>query len=161
NKDIVEDPHLAARGFMVEWDQPAVGVRKYPGFPIHFSNLPPVPMRPCPDLGQDNHYVLAEVLGDDAESIAQLEAGGVINTTPSFWRPPAALAPPGKCARRVPRRRAAAAHSRPPAALAPLGQCRQRVPGRRIAAARIPDRLLLDGGGQVSPLGGGHAGHVR
>jgi crotonobetainyl-CoA:carnitine CoA-transferase CaiB-like acyl-CoA transferase len=82
NKDIVEDAHLAARGFMVEWDQPAVGVRKYPGFPIHFSALPPVTMRPCPVLGQDNHYVLADVLDTPAAVIAELERNGVVADAP-------------------------------------------------------------------------------
>ncbi len=82
NQDIVEDAHLAARGFMVEWDQPAVGVRKYPGFPIHFSTRPDLPMRPCPDLGQDNHYVLNEVLGASAEDVAVLERDNVIATAP-------------------------------------------------------------------------------
>jgi crotonobetainyl-CoA:carnitine CoA-transferase CaiB-like acyl-CoA transferase len=82
NKDIVEDAHLAARGFMVEWDQPAVGVRKYPGFPIHFSALPPVTMRPCPVLGQDNRYVLADVLDTPAAVIAELERNGVLADAP-------------------------------------------------------------------------------
>jgi crotonobetainyl-CoA:carnitine CoA-transferase CaiB-like acyl-CoA transferase len=82
NRDIVEDPHLAARQFIVEWDQPAVGVRKYPGFPIHFSALPPPAMNPCPDLGQDNHYVLRDVVGETPEAIADLEQRGVIATSP-------------------------------------------------------------------------------
>ena len=82
NQDIVEDAHLASRGFMVEWDQPAVGVRTYPGFPIHFSGMPTPAMHPCPDLGQDNHYVLREVLGDGPEVIADLEERGVIATSP-------------------------------------------------------------------------------
>ncbi len=54
NGDLVDDPHLAARGFIVEWDQPSVGPRRYGGFPIHFSKTPPPPMRPTPQLGGDN-----------------------------------------------------------------------------------------------------------
>ena len=82
NQDLVDDPHLSARGFIVEWDQPSVGVRKYPGFPIHFSALPALPMRPCPDLGQDNHYVLGDVLGEPDDAIAALESNGVVATAP-------------------------------------------------------------------------------
>jgi crotonobetainyl-CoA:carnitine CoA-transferase CaiB-like acyl-CoA transferase len=82
NGDIVEDPHLRARGFMVEWDQPTIGPRQYPGFPIHFSKMAPPPMRPTPRLGQDNHYVLADVLGESAETITALERDGVITDRP-------------------------------------------------------------------------------
>jgi crotonobetainyl-CoA:carnitine CoA-transferase CaiB-like acyl-CoA transferase len=44
--------------------------------------MPKPPMHPCPDLGQDNHYVLSEVLGDGPEVIADLEQRGVIATAP-------------------------------------------------------------------------------
>ena len=81
NGDLVEDPHLAARGFIVEWDQPAVGPRRYAGFPIHFSRTPPPPMRPTPDLGADNRAILAELEFDDA-SIDALERDAVIARTP-------------------------------------------------------------------------------
>ncbi len=82
NGDIVEDPHLEARNFMVEWDQPGVGPRRYAGFPIHFSKMAPPPMRPTPPLGQDNHYVLAEVLGEPDDVIKTLERDGVIADRP-------------------------------------------------------------------------------
>jgi crotonobetainyl-CoA:carnitine CoA-transferase CaiB-like acyl-CoA transferase len=82
NGDVVEDPHLAARGFMVEWDQPDVGPRRYAGFPIHFTRTGPLEMRPTPTLGQDNRYVLGDVLGMPADAIDALEAGGVIADAP-------------------------------------------------------------------------------
>lgn len=37
NSDLVHDEQLAARGFMVEWDQPGIGPRLYPGVPIRFD----------------------------------------------------------------------------------------------------------------------------
>jgi hypothetical protein len=39
-------------------------------------------MRPTPPLGQDNHYVLSEVLGESADVIATLERDGVIADRP-------------------------------------------------------------------------------
>jgi crotonobetainyl-CoA:carnitine CoA-transferase CaiB-like acyl-CoA transferase len=82
NRDIVEDEHLASRGFMVEWDQADVGRRRFPGFPIHFTDPAEIPMRGAPALGADNGYVLAEVLGYADERVAALAAAGVIATAP-------------------------------------------------------------------------------
>jgi benzylsuccinate CoA-transferase BbsF subunit len=82
NRDIVEDEHIASRGFMVEWDQPDVGRRRFPGFPIHFTDPGEIPMRGTPLLGADNHYVLTEVLGYPEESVAALAEAGVIATEP-------------------------------------------------------------------------------
>ena len=80
NKDLVEDPHLRDRGFVVEWDQPDVGVRRFPGFPVHFERLP-VELRPAPSLGQHNEAVL-RALGCDERQLAALAAAGTIATTP-------------------------------------------------------------------------------
>jgi crotonobetainyl-CoA:carnitine CoA-transferase CaiB-like acyl-CoA transferase len=82
NRDIVEDEHVAARGFMVEWDQVDVGVRKFPGFPIHFTDPAEIPLRSAPGLGADNHYVLAELLGYPEARVAALADAGVIATAP-------------------------------------------------------------------------------
>jgi crotonobetainyl-CoA:carnitine CoA-transferase CaiB-like acyl-CoA transferase len=80
NGDLVDDPHLASRGFIVEWDQPDVGPRRFPGFPIHFERSP-VRIAPAPTLGQHNRPVLTE-LGFSAEEIAALEAGHVVSDEP-------------------------------------------------------------------------------
>jgi crotonobetainyl-CoA:carnitine CoA-transferase CaiB-like acyl-CoA transferase len=82
NRDIVEDEHIAARGFMVEWDQADVGRRRFPGFPIHFTDPAEVPMRGAPPLGADNRYVLVDVLGYPEARVAALAAAGVIATAP-------------------------------------------------------------------------------
>jgi crotonobetainyl-CoA:carnitine CoA-transferase CaiB-like acyl-CoA transferase len=82
NADIVADPHLADRGFMVEWDQPQVGRRSFPGFPLHFSRTPKPEMRPTPPLGADNRYVLSDVLGMDAADIGRLEDAAVVTDKP-------------------------------------------------------------------------------
>ena len=78
----VEDEHIAARGFMVEWDQADVGRRRFPGFPIHFADPGEIPMRGAPPLGADNRYVLVDVLGYPEARVAALAEAGVIATAP-------------------------------------------------------------------------------
>ncbi len=80
NADLVENEHLAARGFMVTWEQPDAGRQAFPGFPIHFERTP-VPMRPAPPLGADNVDVLTW-LGYDAPTIARLREQRVIAEEP-------------------------------------------------------------------------------
>ena len=82
NRDIVEDDHIAARGFMVEWDQADVGRRRFPGFPIHFTDSTGIPMRGAPALGADNRYVLVDVLGYAEARVAALAEAGVIAIAP-------------------------------------------------------------------------------
>jgi crotonobetainyl-CoA:carnitine CoA-transferase CaiB-like acyl-CoA transferase len=80
NGDIVDDEHIAARGFMAEWDQPDVGRRAFPGLPIHFERSP-VRITPAPTLGQHNREVLMAA-GYSAADVDRLEAAGVIATEP-------------------------------------------------------------------------------
>ena len=80
NRDLVEDPHLCARRFVVEWDQPDVGVRRFPGFPVHFERMP-ISLRPAPTLGADNVDIL-RTLGYAADEMATLLAAGTIATEP-------------------------------------------------------------------------------
>jgi crotonobetainyl-CoA:carnitine CoA-transferase CaiB-like acyl-CoA transferase len=82
NADIVRDPHLAARGFMVEVDQADVGVRAFPGFPAHFSATPRPEMRGAPPLGGDNEQIVGGLLGRDSAVLAQLEREGVLAQRP-------------------------------------------------------------------------------
>jgi crotonobetainyl-CoA:carnitine CoA-transferase CaiB-like acyl-CoA transferase len=81
NKDLVEDEHLRARGFIVERDQADVGPARFPGYPIHFERSTPV-VRGAPALGADNAATLADLGYDDA-AIARLVDAEVI-----FDRPP-------------------------------------------------------------------------
>jgi crotonobetainyl-CoA:carnitine CoA-transferase CaiB-like acyl-CoA transferase len=81
HKDLVEDEHLRAHGFMVEWDQPDVGPTRFPGYPIHCERSKPV-VRGAPALGADNALTLAE-LGYDDDAIEWMAKGEVI-----FDRPP-------------------------------------------------------------------------
>ncbi len=80
NRDLVQSPHLAARDFMVAWDQPDVGVRTFPGFPIHFGSWATA-LSPAPRLGGHNVEVL-RALGRSDDDIAALLATGTIATAP-------------------------------------------------------------------------------
>jgi crotonobetainyl-CoA:carnitine CoA-transferase CaiB-like acyl-CoA transferase len=81
NKDIVEDEHLAARGFMRDIDTIDVGVRAFPGFPIHFEDPAEIDMKGSPPLGYDNERILTEWLGYSPEKVRELEAAGVLADT--------------------------------------------------------------------------------
>jgi crotonobetainyl-CoA:carnitine CoA-transferase CaiB-like acyl-CoA transferase len=81
NKEFVEDPHTVARGFMVEWDQVDVGVRSYPGTPIHAAGAT-MPLRGTASLGADNHYVLTEILGYPESTVVALSEAGLLATSP-------------------------------------------------------------------------------
>lgn len=81
NKDLVENEHLQARGFVIELDQADVGLARFPGYPIHFERYDPE-RRGAPALGADNAATLRELGYDDA-TIARLVDAEVI-----FDRPP-------------------------------------------------------------------------
>ena len=81
NGDLVESEHLRDRGFIVEWEQPGVGVYEYGGFPIHFSEQGPAEMRPAPALGGDNRQICEE-LGFSPEEIDEFVANGTLVDTP-------------------------------------------------------------------------------
>jgi crotonobetainyl-CoA:carnitine CoA-transferase CaiB-like acyl-CoA transferase len=82
NKDLVESPHLAARGFMVTLDHVDCGPLAFPGFPIHFDEGA-TDLRASPALGAHNTEILHELGASDA-TIAELIARGTI-----AGRPPA------------------------------------------------------------------------
>jgi crotonobetainyl-CoA:carnitine CoA-transferase CaiB-like acyl-CoA transferase len=82
NGDLVEDPHLTSRGFIVEWDQVDVGPRGFPGFPVHFQDPAEIPMVGAPGLGQDNERVLVDILGYAPDRVRDLMAAGVFANSP-------------------------------------------------------------------------------
>lgn len=79
-QDLVESPHLAERGFMVELDHAAVGPRLFPGTPLRLQRTPVV-VRPSPALGNANRDLTAELGFSDAQ-VAAMEAAGVLSVTP-------------------------------------------------------------------------------
>ena len=77
-EDIVQDPHLNARGFVERLEHPEVGRRAHVGIPWRHDRRPNGVRVPAPCLGADTDTLLTEVLGYDAERIKELREGGVL-----------------------------------------------------------------------------------
>jgi benzylsuccinate CoA-transferase BbsF subunit len=77
-RDMLANPHVAARGFFVELEHPEVGKRRHLGIPWKMSRTPCAIRRPAPCLGQDTDYVLGDVLGLSREEISSLRAKEVL-----------------------------------------------------------------------------------
>jgi crotonobetainyl-CoA:carnitine CoA-transferase CaiB-like acyl-CoA transferase len=76
--DIAADPHIAARGDLVEVDDPIVGpIRQQAAYP-RFAGRPPVKPAGAPRLGEHTDEVLHELLGLDDGTIARLRGGDVV-----------------------------------------------------------------------------------
>ena len=76
--DLVDDPHLQARGFLVEIDHPEVGRRPVAGLPARFSAMPALAYRPAPCLGEHNDQVLRGLLHLSAEDVQRLHGAKVV-----------------------------------------------------------------------------------
>jgi benzylsuccinate CoA-transferase BbsF subunit len=72
-KDLVEDPHLNARGFFERLSHPEVGVRTHMGMPWLLTHGPNGVRSPAPLLGQDTDQVMGDVLGYSLQKIAGLK----------------------------------------------------------------------------------------
>jgi len=70
-KEIYDDPHLNARGFVKTFEHPERGEVRMLGFAPRMS-ANDVEMQPPPGLGEHTDSVLADELGLDAERIASL-----------------------------------------------------------------------------------------
>jgi CoA:oxalate CoA-transferase len=74
--DLLDDAHLAARGFFEEIEHPGAGKIRHPGAPFQMSETP-WGTAPAPTLGQDNEAVLGDV-GYDRQDLGILRDRGVI-----------------------------------------------------------------------------------
>ncbi len=70
--DLMHDPHLEARGFVVEMDHAEVGRRRVAGLPVRFGAMPEPAYSPAPLLGQHNGLVMTEILGMPEEELEGL-----------------------------------------------------------------------------------------
>jgi len=82
-KELVEDPHLADRGFFETVTHPEAGTHPYVGMYAKMSKTPGSIRKPAPCLGEDNQYVFEKILGLSEEEIDQLEADGIIGKIPA------------------------------------------------------------------------------
>ena len=76
-QDVLQDPHLAERGFFQKVDHPQLGQTKVHSSPIRLSDSP-TELEPAPLLGQHTTEVLREILAYSDEEIEALKTEGVV-----------------------------------------------------------------------------------
>ncbi len=81
--DLLDDPQVRATGGFATIDRELVGPHPYPGITVRMSETPGEIRRPAPTFGQDNRYVLREVLGLEEPVIQALFAEGVVADEPT------------------------------------------------------------------------------
>ncbi len=74
---IEHDPATAAWGLWPWVEDAQIGPVRVDGLPVHMSRTDWVIERAAPSLGQDNHYVFAELLGLSEDEIRQLADNGI------------------------------------------------------------------------------------
>ena len=84
NSDMVNNPHLRERKFIVPINQTDVGIREFPGFPIHFNNIRNIEFRTAPGLGAHNREIIEDLLGFDSETYKTLLNKQVVATEPEL-----------------------------------------------------------------------------
>lgn len=75
---VVTNEQVLAREMIVEIDHPIAGKTSVPGVPVKLSRTPGAVVTAAPVLGADNDEVLGDLLGYDADKIADLKARNVI-----------------------------------------------------------------------------------
>jgi crotonobetainyl-CoA:carnitine CoA-transferase CaiB-like acyl-CoA transferase len=76
--DQPRDPHLAARGYVIEFDQPALGKVLLEGPSFHASALPEPLTFAAPLLGQHTRAIARSLLGYTDERVEELLADGIL-----------------------------------------------------------------------------------
>lgn len=77
-QQVVDDPHLHARGYFVEVEHPIIGRAKIPGIPFKLSKTPGTVSRPSPLVGEHNELLLQKYLGMSPEEVKRLKEEGVL-----------------------------------------------------------------------------------
>ncbi|HEX2928264.1 MAG TPA: CoA transferase [Candidatus Binatia bacterium] len=77
-EDLVNDPQLKERGFIVAVENARLGRVVLPNFPLQFTNAKLTRRWEFPVLGRDTEAVLRDVVGYDAEKIAALKNDGAL-----------------------------------------------------------------------------------
>ena len=78
--ELIDDPHLEARGFWQWIERAYVGRHPQPSPPYRESDAPVTVTTPAATLGQYNEEVLTGVLGLSKSEIERLAREGVIGT---------------------------------------------------------------------------------
>jgi len=75
---LYRDEHLAERQHFDRLTMPGLGELHYHGTPLRYSNAPPPARTPGPLPGDDNDYVLLDVLGMSVDEVADLKRIGAV-----------------------------------------------------------------------------------
>lgn len=75
---LMDDPHLAARGVFPLTTDPARGEQRTVAPPWRFSVTPTDPLRWTPELGQNNHDVFCGLLGMDESDLSALQEAQIV-----------------------------------------------------------------------------------
>jgi crotonobetainyl-CoA:carnitine CoA-transferase CaiB-like acyl-CoA transferase len=87
--ELATDPHLKARHFPVEIDQPDLGPMILEGPAWQADAMPPPIYKPAPTIGQHTVEVARGLLGLDDAAIGELFDTGVLESTPPAGVPDA------------------------------------------------------------------------
>lgn len=71
-QELLEDPHLKERGFVVSADHPRAGRKPMCGLPWKISSLREIEYKHAPLMGQHNNYVLYNLLGITEKNVERL-----------------------------------------------------------------------------------------
>jgi crotonobetainyl-CoA:carnitine CoA-transferase CaiB-like acyl-CoA transferase len=82
NRRVVNDPHLAARGFWPEVEHISAGKHIVAGVAWQYSRTPGAVYAAAPALGQHTDWVLREVLGKSDAEIERYRASGALEDVP-------------------------------------------------------------------------------
>lgn len=78
--DVIDHPHLRARGFVESFEHPVIGRHEVIGLPFRLRSRGDEGwnLTPAPTLGQHNREVCTEILGLREDELAVLAESGVI-----------------------------------------------------------------------------------
>lgn len=80
--ELESDPHLVARGFPVEIDQPDIGALVLEGPAMIARVMPPPRITAAPRLGEHTREIAVELLGMDPDAVEALIAEGALELPP-------------------------------------------------------------------------------
>ena len=76
--EVMNDPHMHARGMLAHIDHPELGDIVVPGTPLRLHGTDPVEPGPSPTIGQHNNEIYGSWLGLSPAELAELRSRGVI-----------------------------------------------------------------------------------
>jgi len=74
----IEDPHVKARGTIIELDHQTAGKIRLSGFPVKLEKTPAEYKMGAPNLGEHTVEILKEKLGYSDEKIEELRKSGTV-----------------------------------------------------------------------------------